>query len=82
MHSSVDRLVKAALEGRRLEASCHFPVGSFPPVVIAELLEAAQGFNPEKEFPRGASPSVAFPGWTSATGTTDSADSAADLQRC
>ena len=48
---AADRLVKATLEGRRLDPLRHFPAGSFPPMVIAELLEAAQGFNPEEEFP-------------------------------
>ncbi len=30
--------------------------GTLPPVVIAELLKASQGFNPEKEFPTGSFP--------------------------
>lgn len=51
-----DRLVQAAIRGRRLDPLRHFPSGSFPPAVISELLKAARGFNPEEEFPKGSFP--------------------------
>jgi hypothetical protein len=53
---AADRLIRAALQGYRLDPSRHFPTGSFPPAVIDELLKAADGFNPEREFPKGSFP--------------------------
>ncbi len=53
---AADRLIQAAIQGRRLDPLRHFPSGSFPPAVISELLKAARGFNPEEEFPRGSFP--------------------------
>jgi len=53
---AADRMIQAALEGRRLDPERHFPTGSFPPAVIEELLKAADGFNPEREFPKGSFP--------------------------
>ncbi len=53
---AADRLIQAALQGRRLDPSRHLPTGSFPPAVVDGLLKAAPGFNPEEEFPRGSFP--------------------------
>ncbi len=78
---AADRLIEAALQGRRLGPSRHFPTGSFPPSLIGRAFESRTWIQPRGSVPEGElSETLAFRGRRTSTSAYLAAHPPAGLQ--